>query len=120
MQMPFTIVFYTGTSNCEKISKAPFKIKTLQIVYFYVTYNWLFKWFFYKEGRSQRLQREEAKERHHDKKAMAAESWYLMHNFPAQRFTFEWPDVIKISVTLAAEHAAASDRNERTCNVIVY
>lgn len=64
----------------------------------------------YTEGRSHRLKREEDKDRNHDKKAIAAESWYLVHNFPMQKPS----EASKRLLTLAVEQDAASDRNERT------
>lgn len=71
---------------------------------------------FYKEGISQRLQRDEASERLQHKKAIAADSWYLTHNFPMQSDAAEWADEIMRSATLAVEQAAANDRNDRTCS----
>lgn len=38
----------------------------------------------YKEGRSQKLNKEDARERNQDKKAIAADNWYLLHNFAGQ------------------------------------
>lgn len=67
----------------------------------------------YKEGRSQRLKKEDANERHQDKKAIAADNWYLLHNFSLQKVAGE---LTNASVTLAVEHAAASERNDRTYN----
>lgn len=62
------------------------------------------------------MKRAEANDRNHDKKAIAAESWYLLHIFAGQ---YEVPTSRRRSVTLAVELAAANDRNDRTCNGIV-
>lgn len=64
----------------------------------------------YTEGRSQRLKREEDNDRNHDKKAIAADSWYLVHNFLPQNSS----EARRRLVTLAVEQDAASDRNDRT------
>lgn len=56
------------------------------------------------------MKREEDNDRNHDKKAIAADSWYLVHNFPMQNPS----EASKRLLTLAVEQDAASDRNERT------
>lgn len=68
----------------------------------------------HKEGRSQRLKREEAIERNQDKKAMAADIRYLLHNFGGQKD----PPLAesRISTTPADEQAAASVRVDKTCH----
>lgn len=68
-----------------------------------------------KEGRSQRLKREEANDRNQDRKAIAADNWYLLHNVTGQ---YELPASCRISVTLAVELAAANDRNDKACDTI--
>lgn len=85
---------------------------TWEIWFLFDIYRWLKPGIFtgYREGRSQRLKREEAKDRNQDKKVIAAESWYLLHILERQKFV----ELISTSVTLAVEHAAASDRNEST------
>lgn len=65
----------------------------------------------YKEGRSQRLKRAETRERNHDKKAIAAESLYLLQSFAEQYGT---PTLSNTSATLAVEQEAAKARNDRT------
>ena len=67
----------------------------------------------HKEGRSQRLKREEAIERSQDKKAMAADIKYLLHNFGGQRDRLSAAS--RISTTPAVEQAAASVRTDKTC-----
>lgn len=48
---------------------------------------------------------------HQDKKAIAADSWYLLHSPPQN----EGPASVSMkSATLAVEEAAASDRNDST------
>ena len=66
---------------------------------------------FYREGKSQKLKRQEAVERNQDKKAIAAENWYRPHNFARQGYS---PASSRRSVTLAVEHAAASERYDKT------
>lgn len=63
----------------------------------------------YKEGRSQRLKRDEANERNQEKKAIAADNWYLLHGFAAQPSAAS-----RTVVTLAVEDAAASRRYDKT------
>lgn len=67
----------------------------------------------YKEGRSQKLNKQEASDRNQDKKAIAADNWYLLHNFAGQKFA---PASSRTSVTLAVEQAAASERYDKTCD----
>lgn len=67
---------------------------------------------YYKAGRSQRLKSDEENERNQDKKAIAADNWYLPHNFSGQN---DLPTSSRRSATLAVEQAAASDRNDKTC-----
>lgn len=64
---------------------------------------------FYTEGRSQRLKREEDSDRNHDKKAIAADSWNLVHSFRTQNPS----EARRRLLTLADEHDAASDRKDR-------
>lgn len=64
----------------------------------------------YTDGSSQRLKREEDNDRNHDKKAMAADSWYLVHSFEVQNPS----DASRRLVTLAVEQDAANDRNDST------
>ena len=71
-------------------------------------------WTFYKDGKSQKLKRQEADIRNQDKKAIAADNRYLPHNLDGQR---ETPTPCRISVTLAVEQAAASEKYDRTCHV---
>lgn len=56
------------------------------------------------------MKSEEDKDRNHDKKAIAADSWYLVHNFTPQNP----PEASSRLVTLAVEQDAANDRNEST------
>jgi hypothetical protein len=58
------------------------------------------------------LKSHEADERNQDKNAIAADNWYLPHDFAGQCDSPAW---CRISVTLAAEHAAANDRYDITC-----
>lgn len=64
-------------------------------------------------GSNQRLKRDEAKERDHERKAIVADSWYLLHTFEGQYGAFA---LIKRSATLAVEHAPASVRIDKTCH----
>lgn len=57
------------------------------------------------------MNKAEAKVKHQDKQAMAADNWYLLHISPSQKE--EPASVTMKSNTLAVEHAAANDRNER-------
>lgn len=63
------------------------------------------------EGNSQRLNREDAIDRNHDKKAMIADILYLLQSFGGQKD----PWVLRRrSTTLAVEQAAASVRVDNT------
>jgi hypothetical protein len=66
----------------------------------------------YKEGSNQRLKRDEANERNHVMKAIAADILYLLQNFGGQYGPSAWS---RTSTTLAVEHAAASVRIDSTC-----
>jgi len=68
----------------------------------------------HKDGSNQRLKRDEAIDRNQDKKAMAADIWYLLQNFGGQKDPSEWS---RRSTTLAVEHAAANVRVDKTCRV---
>lgn len=59
----------------------------------------------YKEGRSQRLKREEANDRNQDKKAIIADNRYLLQRFAWQK---DGPAPIRTLVALAVEQAADS------------
>lgn len=65
----------------------------------------------YKEGSNQRLKRDEANERNHVMKAIAADILYLLQNFGGQYGPSAWS---RTSTTLAVEHAAASVRIDST------
>lgn len=65
----------------------------------------------HKEGSNQRLKRAEAKDRNHDKIAMAADIWYLLQSFVGQ---FDPLVLSRRSTTLAVEEAAASVRMDNT------
>lgn len=67
-------------------------------------------WVHYTDGSSQRLKRDEDNDRNHDKKAIAADSWYLVHSFAVQNP----PEASRRLVTLAVEQDAANDRNDST------
>ena len=64
---------------------------------------------FYREENSQKLKRKETDERNQDKKAIAADNWYLPHSFGGQ---CDPPASSRRSAMLAVEHAAASDRHD--------
>lgn len=66
---------------------------------------------YHKDGSNQRLKREEAIDKNHDKNAIAAEIRYLLQNFGGQK---EPSELSKISTTLAVEQAAASVRIDNT------
>lgn len=66
----------------------------------------------YKEGSNQRLKRDEANERNHVMKAIAADILYLLQNFGGQYGPSAWS---RTSTTLAVEHAAARVRIDSTC-----
>lgn len=65
----------------------------------------------HREGKIQKLIRQEADERNQDKMAIAADIWYLLHKFSGQ---YDLSDFINKSVTLAVEHAAANNRYDKT------
>lgn len=60
------------------------------------------------------MKSEEDKDKNHDKKAIAADSWYLVHNFALQNPS----EASRRLVTLAVEQDAASDRNVSTYKFI--
>lgn len=66
----------------------------------------------HKDGSNQRLNRDEAKDRNHDMKAIAADILYLLQNFGGPYGPFAWS---RTSTTLAVEHAAARVRIDNTC-----
>lgn len=66
----------------------------------------------HKDGSNQRLNRDEAKDRNHDMKAIAADILYRLQNFGGQYEPFAWS---RTSTTLAVEHAAARVRIDNTC-----
>lgn len=61
------------------------------------------------------MKRDDANDRNQDKKAIAADNWYRLHRFAGQ---YDRPTSSRRSVTLAVELAAASDRNDKTCDRI--
>jgi hypothetical protein len=65
----------------------------------------------HKEGSNQRLNRAEAKDRNHDKIAMAADTRYLLQSFGGQ---FDPLELSIRSTTLAVEEAAARVRMDNT------
>lgn len=58
------------------------------------------------------MKRDEANERNQEKKAIAADNWYLLHGFAAQPSAAS-----RTVVTLAVEDAAASRRYDKTYNI---
>lgn len=69
----------------------------------------------HKEGSNQRLKRDEAIERNHVMKAIAADILYLLQNFGGQYGPSAWS---RTSTTLAVEHAAPRVRIDRICGEI--
>lgn len=66
---------------------------------------------FHRDGKIQKLIRQEADERNQDKMAMTADIWYLLHKFSGQ---YDLSALFNKSVTLAVEHAAANNRYDKT------
>lgn len=104
----FSYFYYSLLSENYTIYSFPF----IPILAFLICWRRLY-YVCLSEGRSQRLKRAEANDRNQDKNAVAAENWYLLHNLGEQN---GGPASSKTSVTLAVEQAAASERNDRTCN----